>query len=77
MKTVYTDQDQTAISLNENEGCTKVTILEPSIREEDSQILFKTKVHIVTSLSKERLSEIDRQILLDTLLETRHRFHRR
>jgi hypothetical protein len=47
MKTVYTDQGQTAILLNENEGCTKVTISEPSIREEDSQILFETKAHIV------------------------------
>ena len=31
-------------------------------------------VHIITSLSQETLSEADRQILLDTLLETRHRF---
>ena len=31
-------------------------------------------VHIITSLSKEPLSEADRQIFLDTLLETRHRF---
>ncbi len=30
-------------------------------------------VHMITSLSKEPLSEDERQILLDTLLETRHR----
>jgi hypothetical protein len=47
IKTLYIDQGQTAILLNENEGCTKVTISEPSIREECSQILFETKVHVV------------------------------
>ncbi len=47
IKTAYTDQGQTAILLNENGGCMKVTISEPSFREESSQILFETKVHVV------------------------------
>ncbi len=47
IKTAYTDQGQTAILLNENGGCMKVTVSEPSFREESSQILFETKVHVV------------------------------
>lgn len=47
IKTAYIDQGQTAILLNENGGCTKVTISEPRFREEGSQILFETKVHVV------------------------------
>ncbi|MBT8350295.1 MAG: lytic transglycosylase domain-containing protein [Deltaproteobacteria bacterium] len=47
IKTAYTDQGQTAILLNENGGCLKVTISEPSLREESAQILFETKVHAV------------------------------
>jgi len=47
IKTVYTDQGQKAVLLNENGGCTKVTISEPSVREKDMQILFETKVHVV------------------------------
>jgi hypothetical protein len=47
IKTAYTDQGQTAILVNENGGCTKITISEPSVREENSQILFETKVHVV------------------------------
>jgi hypothetical protein len=47
IKTAYTDPGQTAILLNENGGCMKITISEPSIREESSQILFETKVHVV------------------------------
>ena len=47
IKTAYTDQGQTAILLNENDGCMKITISEPSVREESSRILFETKVHVV------------------------------
>ncbi|MEN8246304.1 MAG: lytic transglycosylase domain-containing protein [Thermodesulfobacteriota bacterium] len=47
IKTAYTDPGQTAILLNENDGCMKITISEPSIKEESSLILFETKVHIV------------------------------
>ena len=47
IKTAYTDPGQTAILLNENGGCTKVTISAPSFREESSQILFETKVHVM------------------------------
>ena len=47
IKTAYTDEGQTAILLNENEGCVKVTISAPSFREESSQIQFETKVHVV------------------------------
>lgn len=47
IKTAYTDQGQTAILLNENDGCMKITISEPSVRKEGSQILFETKVHVV------------------------------
>jgi hypothetical protein len=47
IKTAYTDQGQTAILLNENGGCMKITISEPSVREESAQILFETKVHVV------------------------------
>ncbi len=47
IKVAYTDQGQSAILLNENDGCQKITISEPSIREEGKQILFETKVHVV------------------------------
>ena len=47
IKTAYTDQGQTAILLNENDGCMKITLSEPRVREESSQILFETKVHVV------------------------------
>lgn len=47
VETAYTDQGRTAVLLNENDGCTKITISEPSIREKSSQILFETKVHVV------------------------------
>jgi hypothetical protein len=47
IKTAYTDPGQTAILLNENDGCMKITISEPSVRQESSQILFETKVHVV------------------------------
>ncbi len=47
IKTAYTDQGQTAIVLDENGGCMKITISEPSVREENSQVLFETKVHVV------------------------------
>ena len=47
IKTAYTDSDQTAILVNENDGCMKITISEPSFREEGSHILFETKVRVV------------------------------
>ena len=47
IKKAYIDQGQTAILLNENDGCMKVTISEPSVSQERSQILFETKVHVV------------------------------
>ena len=47
IKTAYTDPGQTAILVNENDGCMKITISEPSIREESSHILFETKVRVV------------------------------
>jgi hypothetical protein len=47
IKTAYTDPSQSAILLNENDGCMKITISEPSIKEESSQILFETKVRVV------------------------------
>jgi len=47
IKTAYTDPDQTAILVNENDGCMKITISEPSFKEEGSHILFETKVRVV------------------------------
>ena len=54
---------------------------EKTISEEEMAQFIKTwevwdafLIHIITSLSKEPLTADDRQILLDTLLETRHRF---
>ncbi len=47
IKTAYTDPGQTAILVNENDGCMKITISEPSIREESAHILFETKVRVV------------------------------
>lgn len=47
IKTAYTDDGQTAILLNENDGCQKITISKPTIREKNAQILFETKLHIV------------------------------
>ena len=47
IKTAYTDQGQSAVLLNENEGCQKITISEPRIKEESKQIVFETKVQVV------------------------------
>jgi len=47
IKVAYPDQGQSSILLNENDGCQKITISEPSFKEEGKQILFETKVHVV------------------------------
>ena len=51
IKTSFTDPDQTAILINEDDGCRKITISEPSIKEQSSHILFETKVHVVAGTS--------------------------
>ena len=47
IKTAYTDEGQTAILLNEYDGCQKITISKPIIREENALLLFETNIHVV------------------------------
>lgn len=47
IKTAYTDEGQTAMLLNENDGCQKITISKPIIRQENALLLFETKIHVV------------------------------
>ena len=42
----FTDPNQTAVVLDENNGCRKITISEPSFTEENSRVRFETKLHI-------------------------------
>ena len=51
IKTAYTHPGQTAVLLNENDGCRKITISEPNIKEKNALILFETKVHVAAGTS--------------------------
>ena len=42
----FTDPDQTSVVLDEDNGCRKITISEPSFTEENSRVRFETKLHI-------------------------------
>lgn len=50
IKTSYTDTEQEAVLVYENEGCRQVIISEPVFCEENEQIAFETKVRIRAGL---------------------------
>ncbi|HEN21055.1 MAG TPA: lytic transglycosylase domain-containing protein [Desulfobacteraceae bacterium] len=50
IKTAYTDSNQEAVLVYENEGCRQVVISEPLFCEENEQIAFETKVRIRSGL---------------------------
>jgi len=46
VKTSFTDPDQTAVLLDDNNGCLKIMISKPRFTEKDSYVLFETKIYI-------------------------------
>ena len=42
----FAETNETATILDEKDGCNRVTLSQPTFREENSQIRFETRVHI-------------------------------
>ena len=57
----FTDQNQTSVVLDENNGCRKITISEPIFTEEGSRIRFETKlkIHVGTSIGSTCIMPIE------------------
>ncbi len=48
--TAFTDPGQTAVVVDEGDGCVKITVSEPTIREENSLVTLETRVHVRAGL---------------------------
>jgi len=46
IKNAFTDSNQTAVLMDENNGCQKIVISKPFFREKDAHVLFESKVSI-------------------------------
>ena len=50
ISTAFTDSDNSAVVVDEDDGCVKITISEPTYKEERSFVRFETRVHVRAGL---------------------------